>query len=373
MKTFKYRIYPSKAQTTKLNQVLSCCQKLYNHFLEERIVSWKENEKSVSYHQQATSLPKLKTENPSLKNVHSQVLQNVAVRVDLAFQAFFRRVKAKQGKVGFPRFKSWSRYDSFTFPQSGFKVMPEKGMVRLSKIGAIKIKLHRPIEGNVKNCTVKKTATGKWFISFTCEVEPKPVVNQSSKVVGIDLGLESFATLSNGKQIPNPRFFRKEEMDIVNAQRKLSAQKKGTPERAKARKVVARVHERIKNKRHNFVHQISRQIVDEFRFIAAEDLAINNMKKTKYRCMNKSIGDAAWRMLLDCIQYKAEEAGIGFVKVNPAYTSQICSRCGQRERKNLSVRTHKCSCCGFTLHRDHNAAINILRLGMQSLQAASAD
>jgi putative transposase len=297
-------------------------------------------------------------------------LQNVATRVDLAYQAFFRRVKAKKGKAGFPRFKSWFRYDSFTYPQSGFKINEDKSVVQLSKIGRIKIKYHRPIEGKIKSCNVKRSATGKWFVSFSCDIDSSSKTKQFGRACGIDVGLESFATLSNGKQIENPRFFRKEEKALAKAQRRLSKQKKGTAERFKARKVVARVHERIKNKRHNFAHQLSRKLVTDFKTIVVEDLSINNMKKSNFKCINKSIGDAAWRMFADLVEYKAEEAGTQFVKVNPAFTSQTCARCGSRAKKTLSQRIHKCSCCNFSLQRDHNAAINILALGQQSLASA---
>lgn len=369
-KTFKYRIYPSKKQATLLRQTLSGCQKVYNLFLEQRNTAYKEEVKYLSCYDQSKTLPQLKAEMPQLKNIHSQVLQNVAMRVDLAYQSFFRRVKTKKGKAGFPRFKSWFRYDSFTFPQTGFKIIEGKSVVQLSKIGRVKIKYHRPIAGKIKSCNIKRSATGKWFVSFSCELDTPTKNKQFGRSCGIDVGLESFATLSNGIQIDNPHFFRKEEKALAKAQRKLSAQKKGSPARAKARKVVVRVHERIKNKRYSFAHQLSRKLVTDFKTIVVEDLNINNMKKDNFRCMNKSIGDAAWRMFVDLIEYKAEEAGTQFVKVNPAYTSQTCSRCGHRARKKLSTRIHKCSCCGFMLHRDHNAAINLLTLGQQSLASA---
>ncbi len=368
-KTFKYRIYPSRKQTTFLNQTLSGCQKLYNMFLAERKNSWEQKQENVSMYQQMHRLLELKKENFFLQNIHSRVLQDVAIRIDLAFQAFFRRCKQKKNP-GYPRFKSWFRYDSFTYTQSGFKIIEEDNIVRLSKIGKVKIRYHRSIQGIIKSCTVKKTSTGKWFVSFSCIVPELESFSKTGKITGIDVGLEYFATLSDGMQIENPRFFRKEEKALVKVQRKLSAQKKGSFERNKARQVVARVHERISNKRHNFAHQISRDLVNKFDMIVVEDLSINNMVKNGYRSINKSIGDVAWSMLIDCISYKAEEAGRKFIKVNPAYTSQTCSECGHREKKILSDRMHECSCCDFSLNRDHNAAINILTLGIQSLASA---
>ena len=361
IKTFKYRIYPSKGQITILNQTLEDCRMLYNHFLDQRKSSWIDSKESVGCYDQISTLAFLKEERKSLKNVHSQVLQNVAIRVDLAFQAFFRRVK-KGDTPGHPRFKSYGRYDLFTFPQSGFKL--NDNYVRVSKVGNVKINQHRPIEGTIKTITIKRSPTDKWFATFSCIVESKPLPI-STESTGIDVGIESFATFSNGEKAINPTFFKKEQSALAKAQRKLSKQSKGTPDRAKARKVVARVHERIKNKRHNFIHQESRKIVNRYNVIAVEDLSINSMLHDCYFC--KSIMDASWYTFLQTLSYKAEEAGRTFIKVNPAYTSQDCSSCGHRQTKKLSDRVHKCSCCGLKLDRDHNASINILRLGLQSL------
>jgi len=303
-------------------------------------------------------------EYPFLNNAFSQSLQDVSTRIDLAFRAFFRRVKSGQ-KPGYPRFKGKGRYDSFTYPQSGFKLL--KNVVQLSKIGGVKIKLHRPIEGTIKTCTVRRTSTGKWFVTFTCEIEHKPVEQSIEPAIGIDMGLTSFATLSNGKQIENPRFFKKEEKTLAKAQRKLSKQEKASKARAKARKVVARIHERINWKRHNFAHQESRKLINRFNTIAIEDLSINDMQKDNFRSMNKSIGDAAWRQFLNLLDFKAAWAGGRTVKVNPAYTSQICSQCGNRHKLKLSERVYHCPICNLHLNRDINAAKNILVLGMQNL------
>jgi putative transposase len=184
-------------------------------------------------------------------------------------------------------------------------------------------------------------------------------------VVGIDMGLSSFATLSDGTAIPNPRFFRLEEKELAKAQRKLSTATKGSPERKKAVGAVQRVHERIANKRYNFIHQLSRRLVDDYTFIAFEDLNIKNMLKN--HCLAKSISDAAWNMLISATKYKAESAGSIVALVNPANTSKMCPRCGLLVEKTLADRTHKCNSCGLVLDRDHNAAINILRLGLQSV------
>lgn len=247
-----------------MNQWLEECRWLYNHFLAERKEAWEKEQNSVSLYDQHASLPTLKTERPSLVNVHSQVLQNVAVRLDLAFKAFFRRVKADE-KPGYPRFRGKGRYDSFTFSQSGFSL--NGNILRLSRIGDVEVVLHRPVEGQVKTCTIKRSATGKWYVMFACEWEPVPLP-EKSEAVGIDVGLHSFATFSTGEQIKNPRFFRQEEKALAKVQRKLSKTEKETPERKKRRKVIARVHERIAWKRQNFIHQHSRKIVNRFGIIA---------------------------------------------------------------------------------------------------------
>lgn len=368
LKTYKFRLFPTKAQQTILNNTLDECRWLYNHFLEERKTSWEKEKKSLNYYFQTVSLPKLKKERPSLKNIYSQVLQNVAVRVDLAFQAFYRRVKAGE-KPGYPRFKGIGRYDSFTFPQTGFKIT--KQGLKLSKIGTIKIKLHRPIEGTIKNLTIRRQRS-KWYACFSCEVNSKPL-EKSGEAVGIDVGIESFATLSNGEKIENPRFFETDQKALAKAQRNLSKLEKGTAERERAKKVVARIHERIANRRSNFCHQISRKLVNRFGIICIEDLSINKMRENNFRPINKAIGDVAWGQFARYLSYKAEEAGRQIAKVNPAYTSQDCSRCGYRVVKKLSDRIHSCPYCGLEIDRDINASLNILRLGLQSLGIQSIE
>ncbi|MDF0591218.1 RNA-guided endonuclease InsQ/TnpB family protein, partial [Candidatus Methanocrinis natronophilus] len=313
-------------------------------------------------------LPEWKKNKPELTEVFSQTLQNVQERVDLAFKAFFRRVKAGEAP-GYPRFKGKGWYDSFTYPQLGFKLL--SGKLRLSKIGDVKIKLHRPIEGKIKRLTVRRSSTGKWFACFSVEIDDPPMPPwKDGLMVGIDVGLESFATLSNGEKIDNPRFFRSEEKALAKAQRRLSKYEKGTPERRKALKVVQRTHERIANRRYDFAHQVSHNLVERFGLIAFEDLSITNMLKN--HCLAKSISDAAWRMLVITTSYKAESAGSMVVLVDPRNTSQLCSRCGLKVTKSLSDRVHECPQCGLVMDRDENAAINILRLGLQSMPKLEA-
>jgi len=367
LKTFKYRLHPTKQQQRLLNQQLEECRWLYNHLLAERRDAWEQRQESLRYYDQAMSLPVLKAERPALAGVHLQVVQNVAVRIDLAFKAFFRRVRTGE-TPGYPRFRGRGRYHSVTFPQVpvGCRFDAEEKRVRIANVGHVKILLHRPVEGTPKTAAISRSSTGKWYVCFSCEcAEPTPLP-QMGQQVGIDVGLKTFATLSDGQEIASPRFFRHEEHALAKAQRRLSNAEKGTPERAQRRKVVARVHERIAWRRGDFTHQHSRRIVNTFDLIAVEDLSVSQMTHTQY--LAKSIHDAAWSQFASLLAYKAAWAGRRYAAVNPAYTSQDCSQCGHRKTDlTLADRMYTCACCGVVLDRDHNASLNILRLGQQSL------
>jgi putative transposase len=357
-RTFKFRLFPSKAQTTRLNSTLGFCCELYNAGLQERRDAYKFERKSVGYIEQANQLPEIKEIRPELNEIHSQVLQDVLRRLDKAFQAFFRRVKERAGKAGFPRFRSRKRYDSFTYAQSGFSVRDCK--LRLSKIGDVKINLHRPIEGKVKTLTIKRSATGKWYACFSVEVEVQPLP-ACERSVGIDVGLAAFCTLSTGEQIANPRFFRTDEKALAKAQRK------------KKFRAATRTHERIKFRRNNFAHQLSHSLVSAYGAIFFEKLNIQDMVRNHR--LAKSISDAAWNQLVMFTSYKAESAGRLCGQVDARWTSQQCSACGAMVVKDLSQRIHDCS-CGLFLDRDVNAAQNILsrglaRVGLRTIEPPS--
>ena len=376
--SFKYRLLPTKAQETRLCATVETCRHLYNRFLAERKEAFEATGTAPNYYAQKARLPEWKADNEYLPGgvrlceVHSQVLQDVCKRVDLAFQAFFRRVKAGENRgerlrAGYPRFKGTSWYDSFTFPQSGFSL--NETTLTLSKIGALKTIVHRPLQGQVKTCTIRRQ-NGKWYACFSCEVETQ-ALPENSATIGVDVGLEKFASLSDGTFIENPRFYRHDEKALAKAQRRLSKFEKGTKERHRARKVVSRIHERIRNRRHNFVHQEARKMVNEFGTIAVEKLSPKQMMKN--HCLAKSIGDAAWSQFRQVICNKAESAGRKYVEVSPAYTSQTCSGCGVRAKKKLSQRWHLCPDCGTSLDRDTNAALNIISLGLQRIGTQSVE
>lgn len=360
-KSFQFRLRPTKKQAKALQDQLGECRWLYNELLEQRKLSYEELEIPLSKYQQTMFLPLLKEERPALAQLHSQVLQNVVDRLDKAFQGFFRRYKAGE-KPGFPRFRGEHRYNSFCYPQSGFSLVGNE--LKLSKIGNIRITMHRAIKGEIKTCTLRKNASDEWEVSFCCEVHIEPMAPRE-EAIGIDVGLEQFATLSNGQTISNPRFFKHEQKALAKAQAKLATCEKGTQERRKQGKLVAKIHERISNQRKDFCHKESKKIVNQYQYICIENLNIKKMIEGSH--FAKSITDASWNQFRQFLTYKAEEAGRKLELVNPAYTTQECNKCGYRKEKQLSERTHWCTQCGYKVSRDLNAAQNILALGLDGL------
>jgi putative transposase len=364
-KTFKYRIYPSKSQKTRLNAAINACRFVWNNFLDERKNLYETEKKSISKFDQINRLPELKMEFPFLKNAHAQSLQHIGTTLDLAFRSFFQRIK-KGETPGYPRFKGVNRLSSINFPQYGCGCKIENGKLAVSKVGDIKIIYQRELIGTPKTARIKRTATGKWFVTIVCEYGPETLPDKNNSI-GIDLGISNFATLSDGKVIENPRFLKVEEENLKKAQSKTDNLTKGSKERKKARKVVNRIYERLSWKRENFTHQESRKIVNEYQNIFLEKLDISSMVENGQFKLSKYILDVAWNQFTCMTKYKAEEAGRNVVFVNPRNTSKMCSRCGILVEKELSQRTHSCK-CGLTIDRDLNAALNILRLGTQSLK-----
>ena len=360
-KSFQFRLNLTRKQTRALEEQLNECRWLYNELLEQRKLAYEELNITLTKYQQSMFLPELKLERPQLDIVHSQVLQNVVDRLDKAFQAFFRRCKAGE-KPGFPRFRGIHRYNSFCYPQSGFSLVGSE--LKISKIGKIRVNMHRPIEGEIKTCTLRKNASDNWDVSFSCEVEMQPQIPKEDSI-GIDVGLTHFAVFSNDQKISNPRFFRNSEKNLAKAQRGLAKLKKGSKERQKKGKAVAKIHEKIRNQRKDFCHKESRKIIDQYQYICVEDLNIRHMVKNSP--FAKSIADASWNQFRQFLTYKAVEAGRKLGLVNPAYTTQICSQCGHKEPKELWERKHCCAECGYCTSRDHNAAQNILALGIDGL------
>ena len=360
IKTYRFRLYPSRKQAYQLDEFLGIARFAYNRQLELKVNSYKENKKNLAQFDLNNSLISLKKENPFLCKLHSQVLQNINQRIAYAFSSFFNNIKNKS-KAGFPRFKSKNRYDSLTYPQSGFGIKNNK--LCLSKVGEIKIKLHRGIKGEIKNLIIKRTQTGKWHAYFCSEIDAIKPQNNSRKYAGIDMGLNHFYADSNGNLIDNPRCLRKSENELAKLQRAHSRKKKGSNNRIKSRIKAAKMHEKITNKRNDFLHKESRKLAGSYSDIAVESLRIKNMVKNKY--LAKSIADASWQRFLQMLAYKVEETGGRIMHVNARGTSQHCI-CGSRVEKTLAVRTHKCSNCKIEIDRDIMSAMLIKKLAFDT-------
>jgi len=351
--TYKYRLNPTKAQAEFLACELKEAASLYNAALQERTEAWKTCRKSINYYDQANQLKAMKADG-CLTLTNFTCCQDVLRRVDKTFKSFFRRVKHGE-KPGYPRYRSFRRYDSLTFPKpgNGWKML-DNGKLRIQGAGHLKVNLHRPLEGTIKTVTIKREA-GRWFACFSVEREAV-ALPASDLATGIDVGLTSFAVLAHGTEIQNPRHYRNAEARLRRCQRKAARRKKGGNRRRKAVKLLQRAHIHVRNQRADFQHKVSRQLVNEYGVIAVEDL---NVKGLASGMLAKSVHDAGWSQFIAMLAYKAEEAGRQMVKVDPRGTSQTCV-CGASAPKALADRWHDCPACGLSAGRDHVSAQIIL-------------
>ena len=419
IKAYKYRLYPNTTTEKQLFWTLSRCREVYNAGLSERKDAYQIHERhtlmqtedghvvlaqmqanmkvrAVSYYEQKRDLVDIKQARPEYNDIASHVLQDVMLRLEKAMQAFFRRIREGQ-TPGFPRFQGRNRYCSFTYPDgAGWKLAiskePEgkhkgKAVLHLSKIGEVRVVLHRPLEGKIKTCTIKHEV-GQWYAVFSCEVPGPEKVSVSYEDVGIDLGVTHLATLSDGTFIEHPRCSRRGEKVLERRQQALSRKKRGSHRREKAKRLVGKAHRKIKNQRRDFLHKESRKLVNRYQLIVFEDIQTSNLvRKPKPKQdeatgqylpngaaakggLNKSIQDAGWGTFMSMCTQKAAWAARTVIKVNPAFTSQICSSCGTVRKKTLEERWHSCE-CGTQLDRDVNAAINILHLGRKHLSVGT--
>lgn len=365
IRAFKYQIRPTVRQRRLFEHVLGVSCDLYNASLQERREAWRIARKSVSYYDQQKQLTELRAQDADIRRFPADLEREPLRRVDRAFKAFFRRVKAGQ-KPGYPRFKSKDRYTSFAIALPFFKI--NGNVVHIAKLGGFKIKLSRPLRGIPKLLNVIRSGK-RWRASIVCDIGPAPNKRVVSRAVGIDVGLTALATLSDETVIANPRWTRQHKERIAAAGRALSSKKRGSNNRKRAKEVLRRTHQRAADARTNYLHHVSKQLVANYDLIAHEALNIQAMSRER---LAKSIMDAAWGQLLFQLSYKAEEAGRYTVAVNPRGTTQRCSQCGATVAKTLWQRRHDCPQCGLSLGRDENAAINILALGMSAVGVAPA-
>lgn len=359
LRTFQFRLQPNATQRIALEYILADLCETYNAALQERRDAWKIQRKSVTYRMQQSQITELR-KDPAFRVVAADIQRDPLRRVDGAFRAFFRRCKSGKGKPGFPRFRSLCRYRSFTF--GGNRPVVRAKSIHVPNVGDIRMRGGRPIHGIARTATIKRDGK-RWVASVVCDIGPVPEKRTVSRVVGIDVGLISLATLSDGMTIKNPRWVKQHEERIAAAGRSLSRKKRGSKNRLKAREVFRRVHQRATNSRANYLHHASKWLVGNYDLIAHEDLEIRNMVRSN---LAKSIMDAAWGILLYQLRYKAESAGTYVIAVNPRGTSIKCSGCGKPVPKTLEDRQHVCGSCGLSLDRDHNAALNIKALGMSA-------
>jgi len=358
-KAFKYRLWTNANQERELSIAMESHRRLYNAMLAMRIASWECDRLSINYPFQSWCCTGMRKTNPYMARLNASSAHATVRRLDKAYQNFFRRVKAGAAKPGFPRFKGKGQFGSIEYPSYGNGIRLSGNRLRVQHVGVIRVKLHRPREGVIKTATLKLEGD-KWFLILSCDLGDVAIPKSHGPPVGIDVGLESFLTTSDGEHEPNPRFLKNELPALRRAGRAVSRKTKGGSNRRKAVRRLRCCHTRVRNLRHDHHHKTALRLVRRYGLVAVESLNIQGMLKN--HCLARAISDAGWSGFLGILKSKAESAGVEVVEVNPAYTSQICSSCGQIVQKSLSERWHACD-CGCSLHRDVNAAKNILARG----------
>lgn len=362
---FKYRLLPTKKQHADLGSILESQRQLYNAALQERIGAYRRGV-SINYFKQQKSLTECRAVLPEMASVLRMTQEATLKKLDLAFAAFFRRVKAG-GKPGFPRFRSRDRWRSFSI-RDVEKLAIHDTRLRLKGVrGSLRFHAHRPLKSDTPTnlANIGRDSKG-WYISFLVSIAASPIARQTE--IGVDVGLMSLAALSTGELIPNPRVAKRAEQEMRRRQRALTRCKRGSKRRQKVKADLGKLHQRIVNTRTTYLHQVSARLTREYGLIAVEKLNVAGMVKGN---LARSIHDVAWSQFKFMLGYKAEKVGGRLIEVNPKFTSQDCSGCGDRVAKTLSVREHACKVCGLVLDRDVNAAKNILHKAKSGLEAGN--
>jgi putative transposase len=356
IRTYTIRLQTTQAQVEILRDLLEHLCVLYNQALMHRKSSWKNAKESVSLYDQQKKLTDFRNCSSPVSRYPAAIQRDPLRRVDLAFRGFYRRIKAKENP-GYPRFKPSSQYDSFDVDSQNFRISGDA--VTVVKLGSFRFKTKYKLKGEPKILRVQRR--GKhWIASVVCYIGEAPTKVAVSSAIGIDLGLTSLATLSDGTEIENPRWTKQESARLARANQSLARKKRGSKNRLKAKERLRRAHQRIAGLRASYLTGVAKDLVGRYDLIAHENLSIRNMVRSN---LAKSIHDASWGKLIQRLNCEAEKAGKTIVAVNPRGTTINCSACGEKVPKTLSQRVHNCPSCGLILGRDHNAALNVLRLG----------
>ncbi len=358
-------------------RTLALLRELYNAALQERRDAYKRTGKSPSCYDQQKSIIEVRELRPEFEDIHTHLLQDALSRLDRAFKSFFRRCKAGE-EPGYPRFKGRGQYNTFTFKDAangnGAKLAAGNKRLSITGIGKVKIKLHRPHQGRIKQISVTLDGDGHWYACLSCDEVPAKPLPATTSHIGVDVGIEAFATGSDRSRIENPRLLQRAQREVARAQRRVSRRKRGSSRRREAVRILARKHANVRNSRTNFLHKVARSLVEKHQSITVEDL---NIKGLASGMLAKQVSDVSWAQFTTILAAKAEWAGREFIPVDPRGSSQECSRCHAYVPKPLGVRTHRCDSCGLVVHRDINAARVLQTRGRRvrggALNAAAED
>jgi putative transposase len=393
-RAYKFRMRPTVRQHIALAACVDAHRELYNAALQERRDAWRASRTRIRYGDQSGQLKEIRRERPDVAVWSFSSQQATLRRLNRAFEGFFRRVKAGTAP-GYPRFKGAQRFDSVEWPKDGdgARWHPDTARVYLQGIGQVKVTAHRAVLGRVKTIQIRREGR-RWMLILSCDDVPATVLPATGRQVGVDVGIASFATTSDGVHVANPRWARTAAAGLATAQQRLARANRGSNNRGRCRETVAARHRKVANQRRDLHHKTSRTLVATYDLIAVEDLAIANMLRRATPVpdpdpdkpgaflpngaaaktgLNRSISDASWGQFVSILRAKAEDAGRTVIEVDPRHTSDRCEACGHAAKENrVTQAVFACRACGHQAHADEHAARNILRAGLAHHTAHAA-